>query len=306
MRLLTFRGAVFAVSTLALAGVPGLAGAQDHGDKHQDQQDKHKDHKQKKDDHQQAKEQEQQARQQEHQQQQAAQAAQQAEAQRAQQRVNPPPVRSQRDERFDVRRARLSTERQQQLIQLQQARAQEYSARLEQQQRLADEQAAALQRENRMAQYRYQQEYAARLREQQSHLATLRSYDYNNDPYFYTAPSYRYYRAGRTYQTNRYGADLLRQAVNNGYAQGVRAGQADRQDGYRRGYQRSYAYEDANYGYTGMYVDRNDYNYYFRQGFQRGYQDGYSARFQYGRNNNGTAGILANVLSAILNLQPLR
>jgi hypothetical protein len=83
----------------------------------------------------------------------------------------------------------------------------------------------------------------------------------------------------------------------------VRAGQADRQDGYRRGYQGSYAYQDANYGYNGMYVDRTDYNYYFRQGFRRGYPDGYSTRFQYGRNNNG---ILANVLSAILNLQPLR
>ena len=35
---------------------------------------------------------------------------------------------------------------------------------------------------------------------------------------------------GRYYETNQYGADLLRQAVNYGYDQGVRAGQADRQD----------------------------------------------------------------------------
>jgi flagellar biosynthesis/type III secretory pathway protein FliH len=99
---------------------------------------------------------------------------------------------------------------------------------------------------------------------------------------------------------------VLREAVNNGYAEGVRAGEADRQDGYRSAYQSSYAYEDANYGYTGMYVDQGDYNYYFRQGFQRGYQDGYNARSQYGQNSNGTLGILGSVLSAILNLQALR
>ena len=28
-------------------------------------------------------------------------------------------------------------------------------------------------------------------------------HDYNNDPYFYTAPNYRYNRGGRYYETNR-------------------------------------------------------------------------------------------------------
>ena len=55
-----------------------------------------------------------------------------------------------------------------------------------------------------------------------------------------------------------------------------------------------------------MYVDQSEYNYYFRQGFQRGYQDGYNSRSQYGTNFNGKLGILGTVLSAILNLQPLR
>jgi flagellar biosynthesis/type III secretory pathway protein FliH len=133
----------------------------------------------------------------------------------------------------------------------------------------------------------------------------LRTHDYNNDPYFYTAPTYRYTRAGRTYQTNRYGADLLKQSINRGYQEGVQAGQADRQDRYRGNYQSTYAYQDANVGYTGMYVDQGEYNYYFRQGFQRGYQDGYNARTQFGQSNNG-GGILANVLSAILSLQSLQ
>ena len=55
-----------------------------------------------------------------------------------------------------------------------------------------------------------------------------------------------------------------------------------------------------------MYVAQTDYNYYFRQGFQRGYEDGYNSTYRYGTNNNGTLGILSTVLSTILNLQNLR
>jgi flagellar biosynthesis/type III secretory pathway protein FliH len=113
-------------------------------------------------------------------------------------------------------------------------------------------------------------------------------------------------RSGRIYEINQYAADVLRQAVNVGYEEGVRAGQADRQDRFRGDYRNSYAYQDANYGYDGRYVSRTDYNYYFREGFRRGYEDGYNSRFNYGRSSNGTFGILANVLSTILNLQHLR
>src|SRR6202795_5179738 len=116
-----------------------------------------------------------------------------------------------------------------------------------------------------MANYRIQQEYSARLRQQQ--LALQRSYNYNNDPYFYTAPVYRYNRGGVYYQVNEYGANSLRQAVNYGYAEGFRVGQADRQDHWRFDYRNSYAYQDANYGYDGYYGEQDSYNYYFRQGF---------------------------------------
>ncbi|MEO8726889.1 MAG: hypothetical protein ABI383_12310 [Acidobacteriaceae bacterium] len=132
-----------------------------------------------------------------------------------------------------------------------------------------------------------------------------RSRDYDNDPGYYTAPSYRYSRGGNYYQTNRYGADLLRQSVNNGYQEGFQAGQADREDHWRPDYQDSYAYQDANYGYDGDYIDQGDYNYYFRQGFQRGYEDGYNSRYQYGTYSNGSYSILGAILSGILNLQPL-
>ena len=52
-------------------------------------------------------------------------------------------------------------------------------------------------------------------------------------------------------------------------------------------------------------MDQADYNYYFRQGFQRGYEDGYYNRYQYGVYSNGSYSVLGNVLTLILNLQSL-
>jgi len=200
--------------------------------------------------------------------------------------------------------ARLPRERQQELITEQRARRLEYRRSLDQQRAREQEWAAALQQQKRMTNYRYQQDYWSRMRQQQ--LALQRNYNYNNDPYFYTAPSYSYNYGGNNYQTNQYGANLLRQAVNNGYQEGYRAGQADRQDRFGGGYQNSYAYQDANLGYGGMYVNQGDYNYYFREGFNRGYQDGYGNQMQYGQYSNGNRSILGTILSAVLNLQSIR
>lgn len=199
---------------------------------------------------------------------------------------------------------RLSKERQQQLITEQQGRVIEYRQHLDLQQLRANQYAARLQQQKRTANHRYHQAYLARMRQQQ--LALQRSYDYYNDPYFYTAPSYRYSRGGRFYETNEYGANVLREAINNGYAEGYRAGQADRQDRWASDYRNSYAYQDANYGYDGYYVNQAEYNYYFREGFNRGYQDGYDSRTQYGRYSNGSGSILGAILSEILNLQSMR
>jgi flagellar biosynthesis/type III secretory pathway protein FliH len=155
-----------------------------------------------------------------------------------------------------------------------------------------------------MAQYRYQEEYLEHLRQQQIRLRNER-FDYERDPYFYAAPIYRYKRGGRYYQINRYGANVLRQALNAGYAQGFRAGQADRHDRWRASYRDSYAYRDANYGYSGYHVSRSEYNYYFREGFRRGYEDGYNSRYRYGRNANGNYFMSDNILSQILNFQSI-
>ena len=162
-----------------------------------------------------------------------------------------------------------------------------------------------LQNQHRTSQYRYHQDYYSRV-QQFNQRYDWQRYDYNNDPYFYAAPSYRYQRDGRYYNVNRYAAETLQQAVHYGYAEGIRAGRADRYDGWRYSYRDSFAYMHASYGYRGMYVSQFDYNYYFRQGFKRGFEDGYYGRRRYGRQYNGSDALLGTVLSVILNLQQYR
>lgn len=112
---------------------------------------------------------------------------------------------------------------------------------------------------------------------------------------------YRVYRNGNYYQTDARGAELLRQAVNRGYQQGVRAGQSDRNYGRNGNYRNSSIFRNGNYGYQ-SYVDSRQYQYYFQQGFERGYQDGYNSNFQYGTNDGGL-NILGTILQGILNFQ---
>ncbi|MFA6987154.1 MAG: hypothetical protein WC213_13265 [Arenimonas sp.] len=198
----------------------------------------------------------------------------------------------------------MSEQQQAQLVAQQQARVAQY--RQMQQQRQQDAQRnqwmVQLQQAKRMQQYQYFNDYNRRLREQQMRYQS-QQFDYNNDPYFYSAPIYIYYRGGHSYRVNQYGADLLRQAINYGYEEGYRAGRADRMDHWRFDYRGAYAYQDGDYGYSGWYMDRDEYAYYFRQGFQRGYEDGYYGRYRYGRYSNGSYSILGNILSVILQLQ---
>ncbi len=192
---------------------------------------------------------------------------------------------------------------QHQRVQQQQQRVTQYSQNLGKQLPVVQKQTVQLQQQNRTAQYRVQQNYTTRIRQQAQHLTTTRNYA--SDPYVRAPVTYRYVISGSTRETNSYGVTMLRQAVNDGYQQGYLAGRADRQDRWKSDYQNSPAYLDANYGYTGNYVDQSDYNYYFRQGFQRGYEDGYTSRFRYGSSSNGTYSILSNVLTSILGLQPI-
>lgn len=155
-----------------------------------------------------------------------------------------------------------------------------------------------LERQRRHAQYRYQQDYWRRWLAAQARWDAYR-FDVR-DPYFYTPYNYRYGYDGRWYSTNRYGAELLRQAVRDGYREGWYAGRADRADRWRFDYRANYAWIDGSYGYYGPYVALSDYRYYFRQGFERGYSDGYYGRYQYGRYESGDAMILPALLGLIL------
>ena len=187
---------------------------------------------------------------------------------------------------------------------VQQQRSAEYRRQLGQQVLAMQQQALQLQQQRRMSQFRAQQLYAAEIRQQQQGLLTQR--DYARDPWVGAPHVFQYVANGANRQTNAVGADVLRQAVRNGYAQGYRAGQADQQDHSPSSYQSTFAYRDANYGYAGRDVDQTDYNFYFRQGLQRGYDDGFTHRAKYGTASNGSATILTSLLNSILGFQPLR
>jgi flagellar biosynthesis/type III secretory pathway protein FliH len=117
------------------------------------------------------------------------------------------------------------------------------------------------------------------------------------------ANRYRVNRNGRYYNTDYRGAELLRQAVQEGYRQGFAAGRSDRNRRLSRmNWGGSNMYRSGTYGYQ-SYVDRGQYQYYFRQGFEKGYQDGFNSRNHYGSYNNGSANILTSILSSILNIQ---
>ena len=225
-----------------------------------------------------------------------------------QQEQTQPQQRQQQQQHAQQQGERLSQQRQQQLIQQQQQRLTQYRQHEDQQQQqgLAQRRIDSLQQQRRTAQYRSQQDYAERLSQQQARFRDDRNHDYDHDPYYYTAPIYRYRRGGNYYEINQYGADVLRQAVNYGYEEGFRTGRADREDRWRSSYQDSYAYQDANYGYSGYYVDQDDYNFYFREGFRRGYEDGYASRYHYGRYSDGRYSVLEIVVSRIFGFQPLR
>jgi hypothetical protein len=124
-----------------------------------------------------------------------------------------------------------------------------------------------------------------------------------------SAGNYRVYRNGSYYNTDNRGADLLRQAVNEGYRQGFAAGRSDRSGRRNGGWLNSGVYRTGTYGYQ-RGVNRSQYQYYFQQGFQRGYQDGsnsqyqegYSGNYQYGYNEDGKLNILGTILNGILNI----
>lgn len=182
-----------------------------------------------------------------------------------------------------------------------------YRQFLDQQQQLHKQYMAQLQREKRMAQYRYLQQYSAQMLQERKRYENALKLNYQNDPFYQTAFDRRYNRGGIYYETNQYGSAQLEQAIQNGYAEGFRAGTADRQDRWRSDYNRSVVYQESLYGYNGYYVDKDDYRHYFREGFRRGYLDGYNKQYQYGiLSSEKKPTILGSILGGIINFEMLR
>lgn len=198
----------------------------------------------------------------------------------------------------------VSPQEQQRRVEIERERTTHYRDDYNRQLAAIRAQNAELQNQQRLEALRTQQAYAAERAREGREIQIER--EYNREPYVTAPHVYRYMIGGTPRETNQYGVDVLRRAVQYGYQQGYQAGMSDRRDHWRDDYRNAVAYRDANYGYRGAYVDQSDYNYYFREGFQRGYEDGYSQRYQYGQYTNGSASILSNVLNSILGLVPLR
>jgi hypothetical protein len=232
------------------------------------------------------------------------QAAQRQEARQDLQQRRAAQRRDLREDRQDLRQRRvtLTRQRQQVLAARERDRRQKYIRQLRAQENDYRSRISALRRSNRREQARIQSDYLDRLIFQRSSLGGLNFLD---NPVYYLAPAYRYGYGGSYYETSRYGANLLESAVNQGYREGYQAGRADRRDGWPPNFRSSFAYSDASFGYTGLAVSRNDYNYYFRQGFQRGYEDGYYGRSRYGRYSGSSSGVFETLLNQILNMNLL-
>lgn len=69
-----------------------------------------------------------------------------------------------------------------------------------------------------------------------------------------------------------------RAALENGWRDGLRHGQEDRNRNRRSNYQDSSDYRDASRGYRSDYGNRETYRNTYREGFRRGYDEGYRNR----------------------------
>lgn len=185
------------------------------------------------------------------------------------------------------------TDRQKQWHQSEQGWQTAYNSRWTSQQNLFTQRENLLRQQNRRQHLAFQESYWERVREDQLRLQAWTFYDD-------VGLQYGYSRKGQFYYTSAYGMNLLRDAVNDGYQQGVLAGQSDREDGWASNYKDALAYQDASYGYNGYWVGLDEYQHYFRRGFRRGYEDAYNDRYQYGSNNNGVYVMLDAILAGII------
>jgi hypothetical protein len=205
------------------------------------------------------------------------------------------------------RQARLSEARQQQLIAETQQRTTRYAVLLQERQQRAEQLAAELRAQKRINQYQFQQAYLDRLRRQQYEVEQARYYNYDQDPYFYSAPTYRY----------SYSGPLLRDqpvrrgpppAVPEQWLSGGLPGRTGGPSGQlaRRlpellrlpGRQLRLHRDVREPGPVQLLLPAR---------LPEGYEDGYYSRSQYGQSvGNGKYQLIAGLLSTLLNLTSLR
>src|SRR5262249_53337715 len=145
----------------------------------------------------------------------------------------------------------------QQQEQLQRAQRAEQDAQFQRAQRAQQE--AQFQRAQRAGQeaalQRERAEREAQLARWQRQAESERAYErVHVGPRVY---SYRYNIGGVYRETDQYGADLLRQAINQGYEQGYRDGSIDRDEGAPANFGRALDLETGGFGYTGVYVPQS-------------------------------------------------
>jgi len=90
------------------------------------------------------------------------------------------------------------------------------------------------------------------------------------------------YRDGGNYGRRGYYAEIERRAYDNGFREGIKAGDNDGRRGRRYEPSRHGDWRDADDGYRREYGDHNLYRRNFRSGFEAGYSQAYR-RYDYGR-----------------------
>jgi hypothetical protein len=98
------------------------------------------------------------------------------------------------------------------------------------------------------------------------------------------AASYQY-SGGR--RDGGYSRELERRGYDNGYRDGLSAGERDARTGRQFSFNRHDDWRDADNGYIRGYGDRNLYKRSFRSGFESGYTEAYNRHGNYGRAPRG-------------------
>ncbi|MFL6466366.1 MAG: hypothetical protein ACJ72Z_00260 [Pyrinomonadaceae bacterium] len=114
--------------------------------------------------------------------------------------------------------------------------------------------------------------------------------------------TFRVYRGEHFYVTDYRGVELLRNGINEGYRRGFLEGEKDYQNRSYTGYRASETFKDGSIGYKN-YIDLDEYQYYFRRGFELGYYDGFDGFVRYGRVSDGNRTVLESVVSGVLDIR---